>query len=100
MNRDRLTCRDAAWSGEGRGEIRQAIERALRAWPNVSGAEIARRVTCTQQYAARVRAQLADIWHLPTRVVGKDYKLYPARRPEGRRGRSGPPRSAAGNGPR
>ena len=78
------------------GEIRRAIESALRAWPEASGAEIARRVACSQQYAARIRAQLADLWHLPARVRGRDHKLYPARRPGARRGRPGPRRVDGG----
>ena len=65
-------------SGPGK---RHAIELAFRTWPALSQVRVARQVGCTRQYVGQIRAQGETTFTLPDRVVGKDGKLYSARRP-------------------
>lgn len=86
------TRNDALWFGLGdnathglqltRADKRHAVELALVAFPDKSGAEIGRQIGCTHQYVseikARLRTNLQATCSLREVVVGKDGKQYPA----------------------
>ena len=64
-----------------RADKRHAIELAFRTWPVLSQGRVARHVGCTQQYVSKIREQVTTSCDLPDRVLGRDGKLYSARRP-------------------
>ena len=88
---DAGTLDDALWFALGanrahgarlsRADKKHAVELAFRTWPVLSQGRVARHVGCTQQYVSKIREQVTTSWHLPDRVVGRDGKLYSARRP-------------------
>ena len=62
-------------------DVRHAIEVALATWPDRSGKQLAEQIGCSQRYVAAIRDQVRATAILPDRVVGKDGKRYPSRRP-------------------
>ena len=84
------TLNDALWFAVGanrahglrlkQGDKKRAIVLTLKVWPERSQRRIAAQVGCTQQYVAKVRAQVTTRCHLPERTVGTDGKSYPAKR--------------------
>lgn len=62
-----------------RGDIRKAVEVALREWPQKSQAEIAAQVGCSQGIVARYKDELitSNKLTLPATRTGKDGKSYP-----------------------
>ena len=83
------TALDALWYGLGanrthghrftRGDMKHAVQIALRMWPEKSQNLIAQQVGCTQGYVSRLKGITSNT--MPTRVTGQDGKSYPARRP-------------------
>lgn len=55
---------------------KHAILLALKAWPDLSGRQIAEQIGCDQRYVTRVRD--TQVGTSPQVVVGKDGKTYPA----------------------
>ena len=62
-----------------RGDIRRAVEVALREWPNKSQREIAEQVGCNVAYVNRIKQELftSKKLTLPATRTGKDGKSYP-----------------------
>ena len=62
-----------------RGDIRRAVEIALREWPNKSQQEIAEQVGCNVAYVNRIKQELftSKKLTLPATRTGKDGKSYP-----------------------
>ena len=62
-----------------RGDVKKAVEVALREWPNKLQKEIAEQVGCTQGMVAYVQNQLINInkLTLPATRTGKDGKDRP-----------------------
>lgn len=48
-----------------RGDVRKAVEVALREWPNKSQQEIAEQVGCTKQYVGQLKAEISKQVYLP-----------------------------------
>ena len=52
-----------------RGDIRRAVEIALREWPNKSQQEIAEQVGCTHRHVGNIKAEIMELVPLPkTRI--------------------------------
>jgi hypothetical protein len=65
-------------------DVRAAVEKALRTWPDKTQQAIADQVGCSQQYVARLKDQFTTSSKLPeapATVTGKDGKTYPTRKP-------------------
>jgi len=62
-----------------RGDVRKAVEVALREWPNKSQQEIAEQVGCNVAYVNRIKQELftSKKLTLPATRTGKDGKSYP-----------------------
>jgi hypothetical protein len=84
------TREDALWFAIGankangirpnRGDVKHAVELALRTWPGRSQVEIAAQVGCAQQYVSRLKAEFTTCGELteqPATVTGRDGKTYP-----------------------
>ncbi|MBP7571017.1 MAG: hypothetical protein KBA95_13240 [Acidobacteria bacterium] len=74
--------------------VREAILCALTTRPDTSANQIARALRCRQQYVSRIRRQVAQAYHLPDQVIGRDGKRYPARRTVAKCGARPEPRPA------
>lgn len=63
-----------------RGDIRNAIEIALKMWPEKTQQEIADQIGCSQNYVSEIQNQFIASAKLivPPARVGKDGKIYPA----------------------
>lgn len=48
-----------------RGDIRRAVEIALREWPNKSQQEIAEQVGCSKQYVGHIKGEISKQVYLP-----------------------------------
>lgn len=92
---------DAAWVAIGANrrnglrlsstDMRRAIEKALKMFPEKATTLIAKHVGCTQQYVSKIKNQVTTGCNLaggdkkngesPKKVVGKDGKSYPATKP-------------------
>jgi hypothetical protein len=57
---------------------RHAILVALQTWPDYSTTRIAEQIGCDQSTAMRVKQEVMQAHNLPSRVIGKDGKSYPA----------------------
>ncbi len=67
-----------------RGDVRHAVELALRTWPRKTQQAIAEQVGCNDGYVCRIKAQLLTSKELPdapATVTGKDGKVYPTSKP-------------------
>ncbi len=83
------TREDALWFALGanrtngqrmnRGDVRHAVEVALRAWPDRTQQAIADQVGCSQQYVGKVQSELTTSSKLtpPATRTGADGKQYP-----------------------
>lgn len=83
------TKQDALWFAIGankangarpsRGDIRHAIELALRTWPERTQVAIAEQIGCTQAYVSMIKDQFITTYEPtpPATVTGKDGKTYP-----------------------
>ena len=83
----------------GSGDIRRAVELALKQKPDASQRLIAEHVGCSHRYVGTIREQVGTSSHLPERTVGSDGKSYPAatrrksrksRKPAARKGTEAP----------
>lgn len=67
-----------------RGDIRHAVELALKSLPDKTQEQVAEQVGCTRQYVTKIKCQLATSCELPdapATVTGKDGKTYPTSKP-------------------
>lgn len=67
-----------------RGDVRHAVELALRTWPEKTQREIAAQVGCSLGSVATIKGQLFSREQLPdapATVTGKDGKVYPTSKP-------------------
>ena len=67
-----------------RGDVRHAVELALRTWPKKTQREIAAQVGCSLGSVATIKGQLFSREQLPdapATVTGKDGKVYPTSKP-------------------
>lgn len=84
------TREDALWFAIGankangirpnKGDVKHAVELALRTWPEKTQQAIAEQVGCSQGYIAKVKGQFIPMNNLteaPATVTGKDGKTYP-----------------------
>jgi len=83
------TPQDALWYALGanrtngqrmtRGDIRHAVEVALKTWPDKTQQEIAEQVGCNRSYLVRIQDELvtSNKLTLPPTRTGKDGKQYP-----------------------
>lgn len=81
------TREDALWFAIGankvngirpnKGDVKHAVELALRTWPEKTQQAIAEQVGCGQQRVSEIRRQFTESGELPTTVTGKDGKTYP-----------------------
>ena len=62
-----------------RGDVKKAVEVALREWPNKFQQEIAEQVGCNVAYVNRIKQELftSKKLTLPATRTGKDGKSYP-----------------------
>ena len=66
-----------------RGDVRHAVELALRTWPEKTQQAIADQVGCHLSYVARIKGEFSTSRKLdaPATVTGKDGKVYPTTKP-------------------
>lgn len=62
------------------GDKRNAIDLALKTWPDKSANQIAEQIGVNQSSVQRVKVEVMRVHNLPERVTGKDGKSYPASR--------------------
>lgn len=82
------TKQDALWFALGANKAngqrltdadkKHAIVLAIKAWPDRSAAMIAEQLGCNHVYVTRLRQQEFTSKDLPSKVIGKDGKSYPA----------------------
>lgn len=88
------TREDALWFALGankangirpsKGDIKHAVELALRTWPGKTQREIAAQVGCDQAHVSRLKEQFMSSHKLPdapATVTGRDGKIYPTTKP-------------------
>jgi ParB-like chromosome segregation protein Spo0J len=68
------------------GDVKHAVELALRTWPDRSQREIARQVGCHQTRVSQLAIELKNALQLnrPATVTGKDGKTYPTSKASGK----------------
>lgn len=67
-----------------RGDVRHAVELALRTWPEKTLRDLAAQIGCSFTYVGDVKRQLYGSVQLPdapATVTGKDGKVYPTSKP-------------------
>lgn len=66
-----------------RGDVRHAVELALKTWPGKTQREIAAQVGCDFGYVSKIKGGLLTSQQLdaPATVTGKDGKVYPTSKP-------------------
>ena len=84
---------DALWYAMGankahglpmkRGDVKRAVELAVKTWPNKSQREIAEQVGCTKQYVGQLKAEISKQVYLPPTRTTSDGRQYPATRRPG-----------------
>ena len=81
------TREDALWFAIGankangirpnKGDVKHAVELALRTWPEKTQQAIAEQVGCSQKHVCIIKSQFIPRYELPTEVTGRDGKTYP-----------------------
>lgn len=70
----------------GDRDVRNAVQMAIRTWPDRSGKQIAEQLGCSQSRVSAIRDRMrltaSPTDTLPDRVIGKDGKSYPASLPK------------------